>query len=81
MQRYIPQKGITPFTLRTVLTFKSDLSSLFTFYGLTTNIRIDGKSDFDSELWIKLTDLDDELKLTNGNSQPLVSNIIVNNTI
>ena len=60
MQRYLPTKGATAFTLRVILNLNNDHQHNFQFYALSSSVRIDGRTEVDADQWIKLNDIDNE---------------------
>eukprot|EP00347_Sterkiella_histriomuscorum_P000797 403374468 len=63
MQRFIPQKGNSPFTLRVVLKQPVPGHFQFKFMALTSHIRVDGKTEQDADHWIKLSDISSNFQL------------------
>lgn len=63
IQRYIPQRGLTPLTMRVVLRVKDNHERTFQYLALTSGVRVDGRTPLNSDLWIKLSDFDDSLNL------------------
>ena len=67
MQRFIPSKSVTPIIIRAVLKVEKDKQKTIKFYALTGSVRIDGKTEYDQNLWIKLNDIDEQLNLITHN--------------